>query len=114
MELIQIDISKQLAPNPISTYYVHCIGDSMLDACIPDKAILTVDKSLEAHSGDIIVAYINGGFTVKYIRFDEGKCFLIPANNSKKYPTTEITTDQEMVIWGVVTNVVIYTKHLKR
>ena len=113
MERINLDLAKQLAPNPISTYYCHCVGDSMIDACIPSKAILVVDKSVEAQTGDIVVAYINGGFTVKYIKFYEGKCFLVPANKKKKYPITEVTEDLEMVLWGVVINVVINAKLLK-
>ena len=104
----RIDLSRQLAPHPLSTFYCRCEGDSMIDACIPPNALLIVDRSLTAKSGDIVVAYISGGFTVKYIRFHEGRCFLVPAN--KKYLTTEVKEDMEMVVWGVVTSVVIDTK----
>ena len=109
----KIDLAKQLAPNPISTYYCHCEGDSMIDSCIPSNSILVVDKSKEAKSGDIVVAYVNGGFTVKHIRFEENKCFLIPSNKKKRYPIIEVTEDLEMVIWGVVTNVVINAKNIR-
>ena len=109
----QIDMTKQLAPNPISTFYCHCEGDSMIDAYIPSKSILVVDKSLVAKSGDIVVAMINGGFTVKYIKFENKKCYLIPANKKKTYPVIEITADMEMEVWGVVTNVVISAKNIK-
>lgn len=108
-----IDIAKQLAPNPISTSNCFCKGDSMIDACILAKTLLVVDKSVEAQISDIVNAYVNGGFTVKYIKFDEGKCFLIPANKKKRYPVIEVTEDLEMVLWGVVINVVIYAKNLK-
>ena len=109
----RIDLTEQLAPRPLSTFYSKCDGDSMVDACIPSGSILVIDKSLTAKSGDIVVAYLNGGFTVKYIKFHEGKCFLIPANKKKNYPVTEITEEMEMMVWGVVTNIVIDTKNIR-
>ena len=109
----RIDLAQQLAPHPLSTYYSYSEGDSMLDACIPPNSILVIDKSLTAKSGDIVVAYLNGGYTVKYIKFEAGKCFLIPANKKKKYPVVEITEEMEMIVWGVVTNVVIDTKYIR-
>ena len=123
----RIDLTEQLAPRPLSTFYSKCEGDSMVDACIPSGSILVIDKSLTAKSGDIVVAYLNGGFTVKYIKFQdlnggftvkyikfqEGKCFLIPANKKKNYPVTEITEEMGMMVWGVVTNIVIDTKNIR-
>ena len=109
----RIDLAKQLAPHPLSTYYSYSEGDSMLDACIPPNSILVIDKSLTAKSGDIVIAYLNGGYTVKYIKFEGDKCFLIPANKKKKYPTIEVTEEMEMIVWGVVTNVVIDTKNIR-
>ena len=109
----RIDLAAQLAPHPLSTYYCKCEGDSMIDACIPAGAILVVDKSLTAKTGDIVVAYLNGGYTVKYISFQHNKCCLIPANKKKKYPIIEVTAEMEMIVWGVVTNVVIDTKNIR-
>ena len=109
----RIDLTQQLAPHPLSTYYSYCEGDSMLDACIPPNAILVIDKSLTAKSGDIVVAFLNGGYTVKYIKFENNKCYLIPANKKKKYPVIEVTEEMEMIVWGVVTNVVIDTKYIR-
>ena len=109
----RIDLAQQLAPHPLSTFYSYCEGDSMIDACIPPNSILVIDKSLTAKSGDIVVAYLSGGYTVKYIKFEHDKCFLIPANKKKMYPVIEITEDMEMIVWGVVTNVVIDTKNIR-
>ena len=109
----RIDLVQQLSPHPLSTYYSYCEGDSMLDACIPPNSILVIDKSLTAKSGDIVVAYLEGGYTVKYIKFENEKCFLIPANKKKKYPVIEVTEEMEMIVWGVVTNVVIDTKNIR-
>lgn len=108
-----IDLVKKLAPHPHATFYCYCEGDSMIDACIPPKSILVTDKSLTAKSGDVVVAYLNGGFTVKYIKFENGKCFLIAANKKKRYPIREITEEMEMIVWGVVTNIIIETKNIR-
>lgn len=113
MELTHEQLSKQLAPRPLSTYYCRCEGDSMIDACIPTNSILVVDKSVTAKSGDIVVAYVNDGFTVKYIKFEENKCYLIPANKKKQYPVIEVTEDLELVLFGVVINVVINAKDIR-
>ena len=110
----RIDLAKQLAPHPLSTFYVHVQGDSMIDACIPPHAILVVDKSLEAKNGDIVVAYLNGDFTVKYIQFENKRCLLVAANKQKKYPSIEISEEMDMCVWGVVTNVIIDTKHIRK
>lgn len=53
------------------------------------------------------MAYLDGGYTVKYIKFEGDKCFLIPANKKKKYKTIAVTGDMEMTVWGVVTNVLL-------
>ena len=109
----RIDLTAQLAPHPLSTFYVISEGDSMIDAHIPPKSILVVDKSLTAKSGEIVVVYINGGFTVKYIVFEGAKCLLVPANKKKKYPIVEVTEEMEMIVWGVVTNIVIPSKNIR-
>lgn len=109
----RIDLVSQLSPRPLSTFYVRSEGLSMIDACIPPHSILTVDRSLNAKSGDIVLAFIEGGFTIKFIKLQNNKCFLVPANKNNKYPTVEITADMEMVVWGVVTNIIIDTKNLR-
>ena len=109
----RIDLVNQLTPRPLSTFYVRSEGFSMIDACIPPNSILTVDKSLNAATGDIVIAFLEGSFTIKFIKFENGKCFLVPANKHNIYPIIEITAEMEMVVWGVVTNVIIDTKFLK-
>lgn len=109
----RIDLLKEIVKHPLATFYCRNEGDSMIDACIPPGSILVVDKSVTPRSGDIVVAYLNGGWTVKYIQFSAQKCFLIPANKSKKYPVTEVTEDMEMIVWGKVTSVIIDTKNIR-
>lgn len=107
----RIDLSHQLAPRPLSTFYCRSSGESMIGAHIPPNSLLIVDKSQKPVSGDIVVAYVNGGFTVKFIRYEGGKCFLVPAN--ERFPTVEIREEMQAMIWGKVTSVVIDTKHLR-
>ncbi len=84
----------------------------MIDACIPPKSILVVDRSLTPKHGDIVVACINGGFTVKFLHIDGGAHTLVPAN--KNYQPIPVTTDMDFMVWGVVTNVVMQTKNIRQ
>src|SRR5690606_22808960 len=63
--IASIDIAEFITENPLSTFFVKVLGDSMIDANMPDGSVLAVDKSLTTKSGDIIVAIVNNEFTVK-------------------------------------------------
>lgn len=101
----RIDLNKELVPHPNSTFVVSCQGDSMINAFIPAKAKLVVDRSVKPQNGSIVVAVVNGEFTVKYLRKNKHKCWLVPANS--KYSEIEITEEMNMQVWGVVTNIII-------
>jgi len=107
----RIDLNKELVPRPNSTFVVSCQGDSMINAFIPAKAKLVVDRSLKPQNGSIVVAVVNGEFTVKYLRKNKYKCWLVPANS--KYTEIEITDDMNMQVWGVVTNIIINPTDVK-
>lgn len=107
----RINLNSFLVKNPLATFIVRCTGDSMLNAFIPPKCYLVVDRSLRAQNGDIVLAELNGEFTVKYLRKNEYKCWLVPAN--RKYKETEITTEMDMRIWGVVTAIITQPKEIR-
>ncbi len=107
----RIDLNKELVPRPNSTFVVSCQGDSMINAFIPAKAKLVVDRSVKPQNGSIVVAVLNGEFTVKYLRKNKYKCWLVPANS--KYTEIEITDDMNMQVWGVVTNIIINPTDVK-
>ncbi len=107
----RIDLNKELIPHPNSTFIVSCQGDSMINAFIPSKAKLVVDRSVKPVNGSIVVAVINGEFTVKYLKRNKYKCWLVPANS--KYQEVEITDEMDMRVWGVVTNIIINPTDVK-
>lgn len=98
---LSIDLNKELVRHPSSTFYGRVRGDSMHDAGVTDGDILVIDKSLEPHDGDMAVCFVDGDFTIKYIRIEKDIVWLIPAN--KKYEPIKITGDNDFLIWGIVT-----------
>ena len=99
-----IDLNEELIRNPASTFFVRVKGESMRDAGIHTGDILVVDRSLTPSDRRIVVAMIDGEFTVKRFRSLEGNVFLEAAN--EKFPRIELSGDQELVIWGVVAFVI--------
>lgn len=101
-----IDLNKELIKNPSSTFYAKVKGYSMKDLGIEDGDLLIIDKSLEPITGKIAVCYIDGKFTLKTIKIEKDCVWLIPAN--KDYQPIKVTQDNELIIWGIVTNVIKY------
>src|SRR6267154_1544760 len=77
----RISLDKEFIKHPLSTFIIESSGDSMINAFIPPKAKLLVDRSITAKNGDIVLAVINGEFTVKYLKKNDFKCWLVPANS---------------------------------
>ena len=100
----KLDITKYLVKHPAATFYVRVSGDSMIGAGIHSGDVLVVDRSLEAKSGNVIVAALDGDLTVKRLYQKNGLLRLLPEN--KEYQPIEIQDGQAFEIWGVVTNVI--------
>ena len=107
----RIKLDEELIKHPLSTFIVDSLGDSMINAFIPPKAKLLVDRSLTPKNGDIVLAILNGEFTVKYLKKNDFKCWLVPANS--KYKEIQITEEMEFQVWGVVTNIITDTRELR-
>lgn len=91
-----------LIENEAATFCVRVKGDSMIDAGIFDGDVLIVDRSRLAQMSDIVLAVLDGEFTVKTLgRNKQGNALLIPAN--KHYPVIEVKPEQYFDVWGVVT-----------
>lgn len=98
---LKIDLNKELINNPSSTFYGRVKGSSMKDAGIVDGDILVIDKSLEPQDGDTAICFIDGEFTLKYIKIEPDAVYLVPANS--KFQPIKITEENNFCIWGVVT-----------
>ena len=78
----------------------------MEKAGIGDEDLLVVDKSLEAKNNDIVIASVNGEFTVKrYININ-GKILLRAETEIGNYPDININESIDFEIWGVVTHTI--------
>jgi len=101
---VGLDINEYLVKHPSSTFYIYVKGDSMINAGIFDGDLMVIDRSLEVKSNSIIVAVINGEFTVKKIIKKNNKTYLIPDN--KKYSPILLDSNMDFQIWGVVTHAI--------
>lgn len=99
-----IDLNKELVRHPAATFYGRVVGDSMIDAGVDEGDILVIDKSLEPQEGDMAVCFVDGEFTLKYLRFHQGGLTLQPAND--RYPSIEVGEDTDFKVWGIVTYVI--------
>jgi DNA polymerase V len=100
----KLDLNEHLIQHPAATFFVRVEGDSMIGAGIHKGDILIVDRSLDALSGRIVIAVLNGEFTVKRLKKEGEILYLIPEN--PKFPTLEIKPEWDFQIWGVVTYVI--------
>ena len=101
----EIDFNDMLVTHRNSTFTVQVSGDSMVEAHIPDGAMLIVDRVIAPYNGAIILALVDGEYTVKYYERSMKGIRLIPAN--KKYSPIQITEFMNFEVWGVVTRVIL-------
>jgi DNA polymerase V len=104
-----LDLNELLVKRPAATYFVRVEGDSMIGAGIHDGDILVVDRSLRPASGDVIIASVDGDFTVKTLKLGNGewgtgngKEIRLVAENPK-YPDIVLKPGQELDYFGKVT-----------
>jgi len=100
----KLDLNNHLVKHPTATFFVRASGESMVGAGIHDGDILVVDRSLEPRHGKIIIAAVDGQLTVKRLQKRGSKTLLTPEN--RKYKPIELTENNDVKIWGVVTNVI--------
>jgi len=100
----KIDLNNLLIENPSATYYVRVNGDSMLGAGILSGDLLIVDRSIEVNNNCIVVAHLDGEFTVKRIKKIKKKIFLQAENNN--YKPIEITKEMDFELFGVVAHAI--------
>lgn len=98
-----LDFNRDLIRHPEATFYGQVEGDSMEDAGINNGDIAVIDRSVEPQHGDVVVGYVNGEFTIKFLDLthrEEGYIELRPAN--KNYQPIRIDENTKFEVWGVV------------
>lgn len=96
-----LDLNAYLVKRPAATYFVRVEGESMVGAGIRDGDILVVDRSLDPRDGSVVIACVDGDFTVKTYRRDRKGVRLEPANPD--FPTITFEPGRELRLFGVVT-----------
>ncbi|WBG89564.1 translesion error-prone DNA polymerase V autoproteolytic subunit [Pantoea piersonii] len=99
----RIDLNHLMVQHPSATYFLRVSGDSMIEAGIGEGDMIVVDSSLKAKHGDIIVAAIDGEFTIKQLLIHPSLS-LMPANS--KHSPIPIHTPEGLQVFGVVTYVI--------
>lgn len=97
-----LDLGERLIRDRAATYIWTASGDSMTDAGIYDGSLLLVDRGVQPVAGHIVVAVVDGDFTVKRLeRLPDGAPVLRAANPG--FPDMQLDELSELTIWGVVT-----------
>lgn len=97
-----MNIDEYLIKDKDSTYLLKVKGDSMIDAGIHDGDMVIAEKRNNAKDGDIVIALVDGGWTMKYYRNRKGKVYLEPANKDFE----PIYPEQELEIAAIVKGVI--------
>ena len=102
-----LDFNKELIEHPSATFYAKVVGFSMIEAGISEGDIVVIDRAIDPRQDDIVVAYLNGEFTMKYIDFTDrrkGIVWLRPGNPA--FPSFKIESAEDFRVWGVVIKVI--------
>lgn len=100
----ELNLHDFLVNKPASTFFIRVSGDSMIGAGIFDADLLIVDRSLNPKTGSVVIATLDGEFTVKRFVKKQNRLFLSPEN--PRYRPFEVKEEMDFEVWGVVTYVV--------
>lgn len=96
-----IDIVQLLMTHPQATFLVRARGTSMVEAGIYDNDILVVNRALKPRHMDVVVAVVDGEFTIKYLYQRPGRSPRLKAANPT-FPDITPKEGQTLEVWGVV------------
>ena len=100
-----IDLNKYLIKNPISTFFLRVSGNSMNNAGIYNNDLLIIDRSINPLPGHIVVAILDGEFTLKRLIKEKDNYYL--KADKENYPAISLYEYVDIQIWGVA----IYSIH---
>lgn len=108
-----IDLNELLVTNPPATFILRVEGESMRtddpgEQNIGPGDLLIVNRALAAKNGHIVVACLDGEFTVKKLRRQGRRVWLEPAN--RQFARIEVGEERDFQVWGVVTSKVTQFK----
>ena len=97
-----MSLDEYLIENKEATYLLEVKGDSMIDAGIHEGDLVIVERKGEPKDGDIVIADVDGGWTMKYFRKRGSTIYLEPANRKYKpiYPTESLNI--AAIVKGVI------------
>lgn len=100
----RLDPNDFLIDNEEATFFVTIEGQSMIDAGLLPGDKVVVDRSKNARTNHIVLAVVDGEFTIKRLSKDaNGRPLLIPENSTGAYQPIQIKDGMQFEIWGVVT-----------
>lgn len=101
---LDLNLHEHLVQNPSATFCVRAIGESMKGAGIQSGDVMLVDRAIEPKNRSIVLAVIDGEFTVKRVNVSDKALYLMPENGS--FSPIKITEEMDFQVWGVVTFVI--------
>lgn len=97
------DFNFDLFDNPLSIFYGRVAGDTMIEAGIHNGDIAVIDKAVEPKDGDLVVAFVNNEFVIRFLDLyhkKDGYIELQPAN--RRYSPIRVNDIENFEVWGVV------------
>jgi|TARA_B110001450_G_scaffold51799_1_gene48413 DNA polymerase V len=104
VEQERISLDKELIKNKEATFFARVSGQSMIGAGLDDNDLLVIDRSIAPTNNKIAVCFLDGEFTVKRLKVESSGVWLQPENPN--YQAIQVTSENNFIIWGIVTNVV--------
>lgn len=98
-----IDLNTYASQHPSSTFLVRVVGDSMIGAHIMPEDLAIVNIDLRASSGNVVLAFVDGGYTIKRLDIRNDAAYLLSEN--PKYLPIRIDSAEAGRIWGVVVGI---------
>lgn len=101
-----LSLDEYLIDRPASTFFVKATGESMNKAGIYEGSLLVVVKSVEPTNNKIVIAVVNGEFTVKRLKLVNNQIFLLPESTHEDFRPIRLIETEETYIWGVVISII--------
>jgi|TARA_B110000444_G_scaffold253275_1_gene283860 DNA polymerase V len=101
---MEINLQDYIVKNKEATFCVKVEGSSMTKAGINTGDIMIVDRSLTPKHNDIVLAVIDGDFTVKRLAVNDNSVYLVPENDS--FSPIKITELMDFQVWGIITHII--------